>query len=293
LRLLITGASGLLGAKLLQAASHAGHEVFATYNQHPVKSPNALQADLRNQQDIRKIIQQSSPEVVIHSASITDVDLCERKPELAFLVNGTATSNLAQACVTAKSHLVYLSTDYVFDGRRGMYEEGSHPNPLNTYGRSKLAGEIVTRKASESFSIARTSVVYGWGREFRPNFATWIYTKLRAGETVKVVEGQYSSPTLNSQLARMLLEVGEKHLSGIIHLAGASRLSRFEFALEIAREFHMDQKLIMPADLKSTSWVAERPADSSLNVDKAQSALANKPVSISEALNEFAREAGI
>jgi len=282
-----------LGAKLLHAGIGTGHEVFATYNQHPVKSPNALQADFRNEQDIRKIIQQSSPEVVIHSASITDVDLCERNPELAFLINGTATSILAKACVRAESHLVYVSTDYVFDGRRGMYEEGDHPNPLNTYGRSKLAGEIATRKASESFSIARTSVLYGWGREYRPNFGSWIYAKLRAGETVKVVEGQYSSPTLNSQLARMLLEVGEKRLSGIIHLAGASRLSRFKFALEIAREFHMDQKLITPADPKSTAWIAERPGDSSLNVDKAQSTLANKPVSISEALSEFAREAGI
>jgi dTDP-4-dehydrorhamnose reductase len=290
LRLLITGASGLLGAKLLEAASNAGHEVFAVYNQHPVKSENVLQADLRNEHDIAKTIHQSSPDSVIHSAAISDVDRCERDPELAFLVNGTATGLLAEECVKVESHLVYVSTDYVFDGQRGMYKEADDPNPINVYGRSKLAGEIAIQKVSESFSVARTSVVYGWGR---PNFATWIHSKLKAGEEVKVVESQYSSPTLNSQLARMLLEVAEKRHSGILHLAGASRLSRFEFAREIAREFRMDQNLIIPSDLKSTSWTAERPPDSSLNVERAENILSNKPASIRQALSEFARQAGI
>ena len=172
----------------------------------------------------------------------------------------------------------------------GNYREYDQPNPVNTYGLSKLRGEEATRATSDEFCVARTSVVYGWGRSSRQNFGSWVYSELKAGRPVKVVEDQYCSPTLNSQLARMLLEVAEKHLPGTIHLAGASRLSRYEFAQDMANEFHLEMKLIIPINSKSSSWVAQRPLDSSLNVEKAQKLLSNKPVDIKSALLEFALE---
>ena len=137
---------------------------------------------------------------------------------------------LAEQCLEAGSYLVYVSTDYVFDGKRGNYNETDEPNPVNVYGCSKLRGEEATRATSEEFCVARTSVVYGWGRSSRPNFGSWAYSELRSGRQVTVVSDQYCSPTLNSDLARMLLEVAERHTPGTIHLAGASRLSRYEFA---------------------------------------------------------------
>src|SRR5208283_4144482 len=167
------------------------------YNQHPIKLPNATRADIKRVTDITEILRKSSPDVVVHLASITDVDFCEQNPELALSVNGTATAVLATECLRIGSYLVYVSTDYIFDGQRGNYKEEDQPKPVNVYGRSKLVGEEATRKASELFCVARTSVVYGWGREFRPNLATWLYAELRAGRSVKVVKDQYASPTLN------------------------------------------------------------------------------------------------
>ena len=209
-----------MGVRLTEVATRAGHDVFAIYYQNSISTPNAFQADLKDEQKIARIVKESSPDVIVHLASLTDVDLCERNPDLANLINAIATHVLARECYKAGSHLVYISTDYVFDGHRGSYMEEDQPNPVNTYGRSKLAGEEFTLLASETFCVARTSVVYGWGRESRPNFGSWIYSELKAGRSIKVVDDRYSSPTLNSQLARMLLEVAERRLSGTIHLAG-------------------------------------------------------------------------
>ena len=290
MKLLITGASGLVGVRLTELAMKAGHEVIALYNQHTITSPNALQVDLKDEYKITKTVKDSGSNVVIHLASLTDVDLCEQDPHLADLVNAVTTRTIAQECRKAGIHFVYVSTDYVFDGRQGNYTERDQPNPVNTYGLSKLRGEEATRESSATFCIARTSVVYGWGRKSRPNFGSWTYSELKAGRPIKVVEDQYCSPTLNSHLAVMLLEVAEKQLPGIIHLAGASRLSRYQFALEMADQFQLDRKLILPTNAKLSSWVAERPLDSSLNVNKAQKLMASKPMDIKQALKEFAQE---
>jgi len=291
LKLLITGASGLVGARLTEVASQAGHDVVVTYNHHEVKRFTAIHADFKNELNIRRIMQESSPDAVVHLASITDVDICERDPELANAVNAESTRIIAEECLKAGSYLVNVSTDYVFDGRRGNYNEDDQPNPVNVYGRSKLKGEEATRATSNEFCVARTSVVYGWGRSSRPNFGSWAYSELKSGRQVKVVKNQYCSPTLSSHLAKMLLEVAESRIFGTIHLAGASRLSRYEFAQRIAAEFGLEMKLIFPTDAKSSTWFAERPLDSSLNVEKAQKLLSNKPMDVEIALHEFAREA--
>ena len=291
LKVLITGASGLVGSKLLESATRAGHDTIAICNQHDARSPKVYRLDLRNQDDLRKVLRHVSPDVVVHSAAMTDVDLCERDARMAFLINASTTQVLAEECANGGCHLVYVSTDYVFDGQRGNYKETDPANPINAYGKSKVAGEEAVQGASPSFCVARTSVVYGWGREFRPNFAGRIYKELKAGRAVKVVNDQYASPTLNSQLARMLLEVAEKRVQGIIHLAGAARLSRYEFAHEMARIFKMPAELVIPTNADSSSWIAKRPRDSSLNVEKATKLLANKPATLKDSLTEFAEEA--
>jgi len=290
LKLLITGASGLVGARLTEVAMKAGHEVIAIYNQHVITAPNALQVDLREENKIAKIVKDSGSDVVIHLASVTNVDLCEQDPHLADLVNAATTRAISQTCCEAGIHFLYVSTDYVFDGRKGNYTEHDQPNPVNGYGLSKLRGEEATLGASASFCVARTSVVYGWGRKSRPNFGSWTYSELKAARQIRVVDDQYCSPTLNSHLAVMLLEVAEKQLPGIIHLAGASRLNRYQFALEMADEFQLDRRLVLPTNGKLSSWVAERPLDSSLNVNKAQELLVSKPIDIKHALKQFARE---
>jgi len=291
LKLLITGASGLVGASLAQVASKMGHETVLTYNQHQISRPNALRIDITNSRNVEEVLEEAVPEVVVHLASITDVDLCEKQPELANSVNGVGTQILAQNCFNKEAHFVYVSTDYVFDGDQGNYREDDAPKPVNIYGLSKLKGEQFTRATSDRFCVARTSVVYGWGRSYRQNFGFWAYTELKAGRTVRVVDDQYCSPTLNSQLARMLLEVTERRLSGTIHLAGASRLSRYEFACAVAKELDISTSYVTPVSASSSAWRAKRPHDSSLNVERALQVLSHKPQEIKSALREFTVEA--
>lgn len=290
MKTLITGASGLLGNRLAELATQSGHEVYSLYNSHPCVFGNPIQGDITDRGALLKIFADTTPEVVIHTASITDVDLCEVNPELAMKVNGAATGSVSKSCEETGSYLIYVSTDYVFDGKRGDYSEEDKPAPINVYGSSKLRGEEEMARNCSRGCIARTSVIYGWGRSYRANFATWVYEKLRANEQVGVVTDQFASPTLNTHLARMLLEVAERRICGTLHLAGSTRISRFEFAVMLAKQFGLNQNLLTPVRAEATRWRARRPFDSSLNVSKAQELLANKPIALGEALDEFAND---
>ena len=291
MKFLITGASGLLGSKLVAKALASGHEVHSIVHEHSTQEAHVHILDITDQAAVEATLTNNSPEVVIHAASITDLDLCERNPELAYNVNAAATGFLADACRKQESFLVYVSTDYVFDGERGNYREHDRVNPVNVYGRSKLLGEEEVAQKAGGFCIARTSVVFGWGRKHRPNFATWVYEKLRVGEKINVVTDQYATPTLSSDLARMLVEVAERRMNGTYHLSGSTRINRYEFAVLLARRFSLDEKLLTPSKAEAVRWAARRPFDSSLNVAKAKEALKNKPSALNEALDEFAAEA--
>jgi dTDP-4-dehydrorhamnose reductase len=290
LKLLITGAGGLLGNRLAELATEAGHIVYSLDYSHPSAHGNALLVDIGDEFAIRKTLTETTPDVVIHTASITDVDLCETNPQLAMRVNGEATGFLSAACRETGSHLIYVSTDYVFDGTRGQYSEEDKPTPINTYGRSKLLGEEEMTRHGSQGCITRTSVLYGWGRPSRPNFATWVHSKLAANEQIKVVTDQFASPTLNTHLAKMLLEVAERRIQGILHVAGSTRISRYEFAVMLAKQFGFNENLLTPVQAEATGWKARRPLDSSLNVSKAQKLLTNTPTPLSKALEEFAGE---
>lgn len=290
MKLLITGASGLLGNKLVELALDAGHNVSSVYNEHPAKGNEALRVDLRDTQEVRSILANRAPDAVIHTASITDVDFCERNPSLAMDVNGKATGIIASTCHELNSFLVYVSTDYVFDGQTGHYREEDTPNPLNAYGQSKLLGEQMVSNLARNYCTVRTSVVFGCGREHRSNLGTWLLEQLSTGKNVKVINGQYASPTLSTQLARMLLEVTERRITGTIHLAGANRINRYEFAVRLAREFEFNPSLVVPITPDSVNWYARRPADSSLNTEKAAQLLDAKPMTVDNELREFKLE---
>ncbi len=148
MKLLITGASGLLGSKLVELALQAGHHVTSLYNEHPAKGSEAIRVDLRDAEAVRKILTRRAPDAVIHTAFITDVDFCQRNPSLAMYINGKAAGIIAEVCRELRSFLVYVSTDYVFNGQTGLYREEDKPNPINAYGQSKLLGEQLTRDSS-------------------------------------------------------------------------------------------------------------------------------------------------
>ncbi|MCK4313974.1 SDR family oxidoreductase, partial [Candidatus Bathyarchaeota archaeon] len=190
-----------------------------------------------------------------------------------------------------KAFLVYISTDYVFKGERGMYKETDKPAPINHYGVTKLKGEEHVKNLLDNYCIARASVIYGSiPATGKINFALWLLNKLKKKEKVEIVTDQWNSPTLNTNLANMILEALERKLTGTFHMTGATRLSRYEFAELLAETFNLDKNLITPVSCEQIKWVAKRPKDSSLDVSKAYLKLKNKPLKIHEALQKTKRE---
>ena len=290
MKLLITGASGLLGTKLCEIALRKNHEVYSAYSQHRPLYGAPVKLDILDLKAEQQILDKIKPQGVVHAAALTDVDKCETEKELAWKTNVEATTNLVRLCKEHDAYLVYVSTDYVFDGEKGTYKEMDDPSPINHYGLTKLKGEEAVQ-ALNKYCIARGSVIYGsTPATGKTNFALWLLDKLRKKEEVKIITDQWNSPTLNVSMAEMILQILEKRANGIFHLAGAPRLSRYEFAEHLAETFNLDPKYIKPVQSEHIKWIAKRPKDSSLDVNKAKRTLAIKPLEIREALKIMKKE---
>jgi dTDP-4-dehydrorhamnose reductase len=291
LKLLITGASGLYGSKLAQIATNKGHDVYALHSEHTAKYGTPIQADITNKNLIQQQLETIQPDVIIHAASMTDVDKCELNKELAWKINVEGTRNITQTAHKNRSYLMFISTDYVFDGERGCYKETDQPSPLSYYAYTKLAAEKIVQSATDQFCIARPSVIYGaTPAAGKVNFALWILNKLHSKEKANLFVDQWNSPTLNTSMAEMTLETAERRLTGVFHLSGATRISRFDFAKALAKIFDLDSSFLLPTETKNMSFPAKRPKDSSLDTSKAMQILANRPLKIEEALKRLKSE---
>jgi len=278
-----------MGSKTAQIALARGHKVFSGYAHSEPMFGQAVRFNLEDNKSISDLMARLEPEVVIHSAALTDVDLCEREKKLAYRTNVEGTRALAQAAEKTGSFLIYISTDYIFDGSRGMYKEDDWTDPVNYYGVTKLLGEQFCRGC-----IARTCVTYGSKpASGKVNFALWLINSLKSGQNFRVVTDQFMTPTLNTNLARMVLEIADKRLCGVYHLAGATRISRYDFALKLAREFDLDHSLILPSRMDDLKLTAKRPMDSSLDTSKAVAELMEKPLPINESLKILKEEVSV
>ena len=290
LKLLITGASGLYGSKLAELAIARNYEVYSCDVQELPVCGNFVKFDVSNKEFVQEAFKRVKPDIVVHAATLTDVDKCELNKELAWRINVEGTKNIVQAAMSESSFVIYISTDYVFKGEKGNYKESDKPDPINYYGVTKLKAEEQVKTLEEYF-IGRPSVIYGsTPAAGKVNFALWLVETLSKGEHAKIVTDQWNTPTLNTNLAEMTLEVIQRKLTGTFHLCGATRVSRFEFAQKIAKTFGFDQSLIEPVLSSQFSWPAKRPTDSSLDTAKAQQILTNKPLNIDEALKKLKTE---
>ena len=276
-----------MGSKITQLAVSLGYKVYSGYATHEPQYGIPVKLDVRDKASVKKAFETTKPDVVIHTAALTDVDKCEVERDLAWETNVVGTRNVVEFAKGA--FLIYVSTDYVFSGDRGMYREEDRPDPLNYYGFTKYVGELEVAKLRE-YVIARTSAIYG----ARPaagktNFALWVIEKLRKGEEIRVVTDQWLSPTLNSNLAEMILEIVERRLTGVYHLAGATRIDRYNFAKRVAEIFQL-RDLIKPTSMENMTWIAKRPRDSSLDVTKAMKTLHHKPYYLETALRKLKEE---
>jgi dTDP-4-dehydrorhamnose reductase len=287
-KLLITGTSGLLGNKIADVAKH-NYEVIPTHNTKPLHS-NSLKLEITNLNEALSIFNKLEPNIVIHTASETNVDKCETEKEHAWKTNVEGTRNITEACKNVGAKLIYISTDYVFDGEKGLYNEEDKPNPVNYYGLTKLEGERQVIEHSENYAVLRTSVLYGW-HPWKQNFVTWVINQLKQEKEINVVDDHYNTPTLADNLAEIAIEVAEKDRRGLYHASGRERISRYEFAKQIARTFNLNAEIVKPAKMSQlTAWIAKRPRDSSLNTSKIQKQLKTKPLDITEGLNKMKEE---
>ena len=287
-KLLVTGASGLLGNWTV-ALAQSDYVVTPTDIIESLHA-NAVKTDITEATEVSNLFSKLRPDIVIHTASETNVDRCETEKERAWKINVEGTRNIAEACRETGAKLVCISTDYVFDGEKGLYAEEDAPNPIDFYGLTKLEGEKQVMKRCKNYAVLRTSVLYG-RHPWKQDFATWVINKLKQNQVITVVDDHFNTPTLAENLAKMTLEVGARDLQGIFHTSGRERISRYEFARKIAQFFDLNSSLIKPIKMNELrAWIAKRPKDSSLNTKKIQEQLKTKPLDINEGLSKLKEE---
>jgi dTDP-4-dehydrorhamnose reductase len=284
MRCLVTGSAGLVGSQVVKDLLQENTSVYAGYHKTKPHHGIPIQFDLTNFDNVINIVETIKPDVIIHLAALTNVDQCETEKDLAFQLNTKATEKLVEVAVKYGSFFIYVSTDYVFDGQQGMKKEDDVPNPIDYYGKTKLEGEIIVKKMGQNWCIVRTSTPYCIHPE-KKTFPIFVAEHLLAKKEINVVKDQFTSPTCVENLSHMLIEIANRRLEGIFHLAGATRISRYDLAIMVAEKLRLDKKFLKPVSITAMNWIAKRPKDSSLDVSKAASILEEKPMTIEDGLD--------
>ena len=288
-RVLVIGSNGLLGQKmaelLFRGSPHA--ITLSSIEAEPAvvyQSAEYIPLDITSRKDVRRVIGAVEPDVIVNCAAMTNVDACEQEKELAWRINVGGVEHLVDAAKRANSYLVHLSTDYIFDGRGGPYNEDDRPSPISYYGKTKLASENVLRASGLPYCIGRTMVLYGFAPHVRPNFVLWLIQNLERNMPVRVVDDQRGNPTFVDDLAYGLLRAIELERTGVYNLAGREIVSRYEFACTVATVFGLDASLISPVKTSEFAQPAPRPLNSGLITLKAEVELGYKASPMETAL---------
>jgi dTDP-4-dehydrorhamnose reductase len=288
----ITGANGLLGAEAV-ALLAGRHEVLALGRGPSRLSPGPhawADADLGDGRSVEAALLAFRPAAVLHAGAATDVDACERDPELAWRVNVGGTEQVARACRALGARLVAVSTDYVFDGERGPYGEDDLPNPRGVYARTKRCGEEAALVLVPDCAVARVAVVYSGRPGAKSTFATQVVEKLSRGEPVKAFSDQYVSTTLAASGAARCVELLlETTYRGVLHASDAGVVDRVDFARRVARRFGLEGEIV-PVKTADVKLPAPRPLRGGLKVDRAAALLRARPLPLDEAIERFWQE---
>jgi len=296
MRILVTGVNGLLGQKVAEIFSReSDHELICSdiMGEPFLKDKfEYFPLDITRKEEVKQAVLKYKPEVIINTAAYTNVDRCETERELCWRVNVDAVKNLIIAARKVPAKLIHISSDYVFDGKTGNYDESSTPCPQSFYGKSKLASENALISSVIEYAIVRTMILYGSGVNVRPNFATWLIDKLMVDEQVKVVEDQLGHPTVADDVALGILQIVERNANGIYHICGSECVSRYKFAVKLSDIFEFDKQLIIPVKTSQLNQAAPRPMNSSFITLKAETELGIKPMNVSEGLYFLKHELG-
>ena len=288
-KILITGANGLLGQKLIfLLSSLQGVEVIATGRgprRIDFKEGSYLDMDLADRNEVLAQILKEAPTHIIHAAAMTQVDICETEREKCWLNNVVASENLIEAAKELGAYFQYISTDFIFDGTGGPYTEKDQPKPVNYYGESKLEVERILEISEIEYSIVRTVLVYGVGQDLsRSNIVLWAKNKLENGDKIRVVNDQWRTPTLVEDLANGCQLIVDKKAIGIYHIAGNEYLTPYDIAMKTAHIFNLDESLISPTNADEFKEVATRPLKTGFDISKARHNLGYDPITLEQGL---------
>ena len=294
-RILITGANGLLGQKLVALLTEQPNvELIATArgdNRLPFSEGYTYRSmDITDRQQVLDVMNEVQPNVVIHGAAMTDVDKCETQKDACWAQNVQAVEYIIEACQSTGAFLLHVSTDFIFDGADGPYDEAAEANPISFYGWSKQAGEVAVRNSGRSgtpirWAIARTVLVYGIAHDMsRSNIILWVKKSLEDGKNIKVVTDQWRSPTLAEDLAMGCYLIADQEAEGIFNISGKEVITPYEMAIQTADYFGLDKSLIAQADASTFTQVARRPPRTGFILDKARTVLGYEPHSFSEGI---------
>lgn len=266
-KIIVTGANGMLGSGIIK--EFKGKYEFYSLDKEPLEPilPNPVQIDLTDKKKVEQVLKKIKPDLVIHCAAVTNVDFCETNEEICNKVNVDATKYLAEICKKMNIVLVYISTDFVFDGEKGNYTEEDKPNPLGVYAKSKLLGEKVVINSGVKYIIPRTSI-YGWNIQKKESLVEWIINANKNKKELNVITDQYFTPILTNNLAQAIFELYEKKIYDLFNIVGSEKLSKYDFAMKVAEIFGLDKSMIKKTTLDKIPFKSKRPRDASLNIDK-------------------------
>lgn len=291
MRILITGSNGLLGQKLVAQLLLKGIDFMASSlgvnRNNDCPEENYRTMDICNRDEIAEVFKEFKPTHVIHTAAMTNVDACELNPQECQSLNVDSVQLLANQCLASNCHFQLLSTDFVFDGSKGNYQEEDAPNPLSIYGHSKLqAEEIIKDLPFLQFSIVRTIIVYGTGNQLsRSNIIKWAKEALHEGKELSIIDDQFRAPTWADDLAWACIRICELNENGIFHVSGPETMSIYEIVERIAKHYQLSMDKVKRTTSSSLSQPAVRPSRTGFNLSKANSRLGYAPKSIEETLD--------
>ncbi|HRO85441.1 MAG TPA: SDR family oxidoreductase [Niabella sp.] len=290
MQVLVTGSNGFVGSYVVKHFLEEGYEVTATSAKEDAsafqsnKKYRFVQMDFTDAAQVEIVFEKVKPGVVIHCGAMSKPDDCEQNKQLADLINVDGTAHLMTASAHFQSHFIFLSTDFVFDGEKGMHKEDETANPVNYYGETKLRAEELVKGYKFKWSIVRTVFVYGKPLYGRDSFVSMIAKKLKNNESYKVVNDQFRTPTYAEDLTRGIGLIVQLKRGGVFHLCGKDILTPYEIAIKTASALQINNHQLQPVTCKVFKEIAKRPLNSGLNIDKARTELGYEPLSFDEAL---------
>lgn len=283
MRILIIGATGMLGSAIMMTTTD--YELWGTYLGKKPISEKILELDITNKKQVENFLYNNNPDAIIHTAALTNVDFCENNPDIAKKVHVKGTQFLLQIAKEIDAYFLYISTDSVFDGKKGNYKEVDIPNPLNVYAQTKYEGELEVLKYQNS-SIVRTNI-YGFNWLPKQSIAEWILSTLRKEKNINLFKDVHFSPILVNNLSEILFEIIELKLKGVFHVAGSNSITKLGFGELIADIYNLKKKVINPISIGTLNLKAQRPLNPSLNCEMIQKKVNTKLLTVEEGLLLF------